>query len=82
MGYPYRKSKQQFIVPCDECDEWADAVEYVDEVKDEIRLIREVYARGERYMPVFIMNLKDEPVTHAKIAIKKTRGFMGGPAAW
>jgi hypothetical protein len=82
MGYPYRKSKAQFIVPCEEVDEWADAVQYVEEVQEEIRLIRDVYSRGERYMPVFVMSLKDEPVSQEKIRIKKTRGFMGGPAAW
>jgi hypothetical protein len=70
------------LVPLEPTEDYPDAVEYVDEVKEEIALIRDVYSRGERYMPVFIMSLKDEPVPNAKIAIKKTRGFMGGPAAW
>jgi hypothetical protein len=82
MGYPYRKSKQQFILPCEEDGVYQDAVEYTQEVWEEINLIRDVYSRGERYMPVFVMSLKDEPVPYSKIAIKKTRGFMGGPAAW
>lgn len=82
MGYPYRKSKQQFILPCEEDGVYQDAVEYTQEIMEEINLIRDVYSRGERYMPVFVMSLKDEPVPYSKIAIKKTRGFMGGPAAW
>lgn len=82
MGYPYRKSKSNFLLPCEEDGIYSDAVEYVEEIMDEVRLIREVYTRNERYMPVFIMSLKDEPIPLPKALIKKTRGFMGGPAAW
>jgi len=82
MGYPYRKSKKNFLVPCDGEDIWSDAMEYVEGVQREIDLIRDCYKRGERYMPVFIMSLKDEPTPFPKIQIEKTRGFMGGPAAW
>jgi len=82
MGFPYRKSKENYILPIPSDEVYSDAVEYTEEVWEEIRLIRDVYARGERYMPVFVMSLKDEPVPEAKVAIKKTRGFMGGPAAW
>lgn len=82
MGFPYRKSKENYILPIPQDEVYSDAVEYTEEVWEEIRLIRDVYARGERYMPVFVMSLKDEPIPLAKVAIKKTRGFMGGPAAW
>lgn len=82
MGYPYRKSKTQYLVPLEDDDVYTDAVEYTPEIMEEVRLIRETYDRGERYMPVFVMSLKDEPVPFKKIEIKKTRGFMGGPAAW
>lgn len=82
MGYPYRKSKLNFLNPLEPTTDYPDAVEYTEEVMEEVNLIRDVYSRGERYMPVFIMSLKDEPIPNAKIAIKKTRGFMGGSAAW
>jgi len=82
MGYPYRKSKRNFLIPIESTEMYPDAVEYTPEIKEEIKLIEETYARGERYMPVFVMSLKDEPIPLKKIQIKKTRGFMGGPAAW
>jgi hypothetical protein len=82
MGYPHRKPKTNFLLPCEEDGIYQDAVTYTEEIWEEINLIRDVYSRGERYMPVFVMSLKDEPIPYAKIAIKKTRGFMGGPAAW
>lgn len=82
MGYPYRKSKRNFLKPKLTQEEYSDRMEYVEEIMEEVELIRDVYSRGERYMPVFVMSLKDEPIPLKKIAIKKTRGFMGGPAAW
>jgi hypothetical protein len=82
MGYPYRKSKRNFLSPIARTSDHMDAMEYAEEIMEEVALIRDVYSRGERYMPVFVMSLKDDPLPYAKIAIKKTRGFMGGPAAW
>lgn len=82
MGYPYRKSKRNFLVPVECTEDYPDAMEYSAEVKAEVELIKARYAVGQRYMPVFSMSLKDEPVTEEKARIKKTRGFMGGPAAW
>jgi len=82
MGYPYRKSKRNFLVPLEPTEDHPDPVEYTPEILEEINVILETYKRGERYMPVFVMSLKDEPVTEKKVLMQKTRGFMGGPAAF
>lgn len=81
MGFPYKKSKMNFLGPVT-AEQYQDAVMYTHDVMAEVEKVREAYARGERYMPVFVMNMKDEPIPHKKVVIKKTRGFMGGPAAW
>lgn len=82
MGYPYRKSKRNFLVPIEPTEFCPDPVEYTPDVMEEVAKIIAAYERGERYMPVFVMSLKDEPVPQKKRDIKKTRGFMGGSAAW
>jgi len=81
MGFPYKKSKMNFLENVT-AEGYADAVMYVDDIMAEVEKVRAAYLRGERFMPVFVMNMKDEPIPHKKVEIKKTRGFMGGPAAW
>lgn len=82
MGFPYRKSKQFFLKELPPDDVWANAVEFDSEVMQEVRRIEEEYSEGRRVMPVFTASLKDEPLPQEKIDIKKTRVFMGAPAAW
>lgn len=82
MGYPYHKSKRQFLEPTEPTVDQPDPYMYTAKVMDEIRTIERTYEEGERYMPVFSMCMKDEPVPQAKIDINKTRGFSVGSAAF
>lgn len=81
MGYPHRKSKRNFLVELPPDATYQDAVEFTEEVMDEVAWIKDMYRRNERVMPVFVATLKDEAVPFEKIEIKKTRAFLGGSAS-
>jgi hypothetical protein len=82
MGYPYRKPKNDFLVHLEADDVYDDPVDFTPEVQEEIVRILSCYENKTRAMPVFVASLKDEPVPLKKILSKKTRVFMGAPAAW
>lgn len=76
MGYPYRKSKQLYLVDTDGEDIWSDPKMYTPEVMARAHAAEDCYLRGERAMAVFIAALKDEPTPLEKVAIEKTRIFQ------
>lgn len=76
MGYPYRKSKQLFLVDTDGEDIWSDPKMYTPEVMERAHAAEDCYLRGERAMSVFIAALKDEPTSLEKVKIEKTRIFQ------
>jgi hypothetical protein len=56
---------------------YPEGVDFVPEIWDEANKIEELYASGQRAMPVFTGHLKDEPTPLAKCEAKKTRVFTG-----
>lgn len=78
-GNPWKMSKKHFLSPGIPCDQAPNPVEYSDEIKERIAKLEETLKQGYRSHPVFCAHLKDEPVTHAKAAIGKTRLFTGAP---
>jgi hypothetical protein len=77
MGYPYKKSKRNFLTPF-ECDDPENTDVVFDRVvMDEVERIQNVYLEGKMVHPIFCGNSKDEPKEDGK----KTRIFMGAPAA-
>jgi hypothetical protein len=82
MGYPYRKSKEQFLLPLEPDDIWQDAVKFTPEIEAEIARIERCYEERKRAVPVFVASLKDEALPFKKIDIKKTRVFLGASAPW
>lgn len=81
MGYPWCCSKKKFLIP-DPSEEYPEGVTFTEEIMSRVRLIEEKYLSNERYYAVFNGHLKDEPVTHEKAEIGKTRLFTGAPADW
>jgi hypothetical protein len=78
-GNPWKKSKKHFLSPGIPCDQAPNPVEYSAEIKERIAILEETLKKGYRSHPVFCAHLKDEPVTHAKAEIGKTRVFTGAP---
>lgn len=82
MGFPYKKSKRNFLVEMDDKSRFQDGVMFTSEIQDEIKRIEALYEQGKTAAPVFVGCLKDEPLPEKKIKSKKTRVFLNGPAAW
>lgn len=82
MGAPWNKSKKHFLLPLPADDRFQNPVEFTQEVKDRVNTIIDSYKAGERYMPVFKGQLKDEALPFRKIKSKKTRVFTGAPGDW
>jgi hypothetical protein len=78
-GYPWCKSKQFVIKKLEPFDDYMDPIDFDDSVKRRYNELLETYKKGFRGNPVFTAHLKDEPVSLAKIAQKKTRVFCGAP---
>jgi hypothetical protein len=81
-GFPWNKSKKNFIVhlaPERGCEE---PITFNDEILSRISNIELEYMGDRRVYPVFSGTLKDEPVTLAKAKAKETRVFAGGPIDW
>jgi hypothetical protein len=76
MGHPWNTTKKKYLVP-DPCELYPEGVDFVPEIWDEANKIEELYASGQRAMPVFTGHLKDEPTPLAKCEAKKTRVFTG-----
>lgn len=80
MGFPWRRSKKYFLVEDNSREE--DAMRFTPEVEARVEDVIMKYSAGERYMPVFTAQLKDEATKFKKINLKKTRVFTGAPADW
>lgn len=81
MGFPWKKCKKHFLVP-DVDDEYPDGVKFTPEVMERMHDMIDKYESGQRAMPVFMGNLKDEATKFKKIDIAKTRVFTGAPCDW
>jgi len=81
-GFPWNTSKRKFIEAIPEQNGLPDPVAITPEIKERVQVILDRYHAGERYMPVFNGNLKDEALKFAKIEIGKIRMFGGAPMDW
>lgn len=81
-GNPWKKSKKHFLSVVPPRGENLEPVEATPEIMDRVKEIMERYKSGERAHPNFCAHLKDEPVTHEKRALGKTRVFSGAPFDW
>lgn len=81
-GNPWKKSKKFFLTAIAPRGENLEPVEASPEIMDRMHEIINRYKNGERVHPNFCAHLKDEPVTHAKREIGKTRVFSGAPFDW
>lgn len=82
MGFPWRKKKKMFLTYLGEEDIWPDKVDFDDAFYDRVDEIIDLYRDGQRASPIFVAHLKDEPVSHKKAKMGKTRVFAGAPADW
>lgn len=81
IGAPWRKSKKNFLVD-DPTEELPEGVKYTQEVLDRVADIERVYKEGERAMPVYSAQMKDEAMKFKKIQENKLRVFMMAPGDW
>jgi len=82
MGWPYNKKKKFFMTEPHQEEIWNDAVDFDDSFYNRVNRIISKYETGQRYMPVFMAHLKDEPTKFSKIESGATRVFLGAPADW
>lgn len=77
-GFPWKHSKRSLMKSVD-LKEFGlqDAVEVTQEVQDRVDDLLVAYMEGRRGNPIFVASLKDKALPYAKIAIGKTRVFMG-----
>jgi len=78
MGAPWNKTKKSFLVAAP-CERYPEGVDFTNEVWDRVRSIEDLYRDRKRANPVYTAHLKDESISLAKIAEKKTRMFTGAP---
>lgn len=82
MGYPWCKSKRNFVVDLEPEDDWQEPKTFTPEIMDEVDRIITTYKRGERCHPVFSTHQKDEPRTFEKVAKEQHRLHCGAPGPW
>lgn len=81
-GFPYNKSKRDFITRLPAYGVWQHPVTVNDTIKKEIAACWECMSLGISSSPVFMQHLKDEALPLKKVVAGKARIFMGGPFAW
>lgn len=81
-GNPWKKTKKNFMTPAPPRGENLEPVEVSEEIMERVRNCIATYHAGQRYMPNFCGQLKDEATTFKKILNKKTRVFCSGPVDW
>lgn len=81
-GYPYNKSKRNYVtcVPAD--DIWQHPIEVDETIKAEISACWDKMCQGISVGPVFMEHMKDEALPLRKVKAGKARLFMGGPFGW
>lgn len=82
MGFPFNKKKKHYLSEPFEFEDWQHCVQFDDKIYERIDMIIEKYKLGERWMPIFVQHLKDEPRELRKILEFNTRVFGGAPADW
>lgn len=81
-GHGFPGSKMTYVASEGPYEEWSTFRKYNDEVEQEIHRIYSLAIQGIRSHPVFTSQLKDEMISLAKRAAKKTRGFYMCPVAF
>jgi len=81
-GNPWKKSKKYFMESIPEQYGCQHPVKVDNEIMDRVNGIIDTYSQGKRVRPNFCAHLKDEPVSHKKVKLKKTRVFTGAPFDW
>lgn len=81
-GNPWKMSKKFFMETIPPMHGMLDPVEVDDEIMNRVDDIILRYKNNEQAHPNFCAHLKDEPVTHKKAKIGKTRVFTGAPFDW
>lgn len=78
-GNPWKKSKKFYTTPLPPMYGLDEPVEVSPEIMERVDFCVQAYLKRERYCPNYCAHLKDEPVSFAKIAAKKTRVFTAAP---
>lgn len=81
-GYPYNKSKRNYVTRIPADDIWQHPIVVDDIIKKEIEECWNSMSQCVSVAPVFMEHLKDEALPLRKVAAGKARLFMGGPFAW
>jgi hypothetical protein len=81
MGFPWNCTKKRYLHSNPD-EFYPEGIDFDDEVWDRVSKIEKCYEEGRRAFPIFTGHLKDEPTALAKIEMKKTRVFTGGPVDW
>jgi len=81
-GAPFNQSKKHHLEKEIPQRGLIDPVKLAPEMSARVRNVRDTYAQGKAYRPVFTAHLKDEAVSAKKAAIGKTRIFCGAPFDW
>jgi hypothetical protein len=81
-GNPWKKSKKYFLEAIPAQHGLQDPVEVTSEIRERCEHIIDEYKNCRRVHPNFCGHLKDEPVTHKKKLMGKTRVFTGAPFDW
>jgi GTPase SAR1 family protein len=79
MGSPWCTGKRKFLRCIPARGGNLDPMEFTSEVMDRVKIMITKYENGQRCMPIFSGNLKDEPVPFAKAASGKTRVMFSCP---
>lgn len=77
-GYPWCRSKKSLWHP-KPSEEHPNDIEFNEEILRRVEDCLQCWARGERYNPIFNVNLKDEVRSKKKCETGQTRGFTGAP---
>jgi hypothetical protein len=77
-GYPWCRSKKSLWEP-KPSEEHPNDIEFNEEILLRVEKCLQCWARGERYNPIFNVNLKDEVRSKKKCETGQTRGFTGAP---
>lgn len=77
-GYPWCRSKKSLWHP-KPSEEHPNDIEFDEEILARVEDCLQCWARGERYNPIFNVNLKDEVRSKKKCETGQTRGFTGAP---
>jgi hypothetical protein len=81
-GFPYNKSKTNYITRLPSDDVWQHPVKLDEVITNDVQKIWDRMTSCQRSGIVFMQHLKDEVLPLRKVEAKKARVFMGGPFGW